>query len=301
MKLSGFKYLMGQGVRNIWTNRVMSFASFCILTVSLLLVGFSLLFTANINRFIGDVAEKNEVVIYLQDGTPRETSQDMQKALEAAPNIASVQFVSKEQGFEDMKSRYEDADALFDSLGDASFLPDAFRVRVKDVSKINETVASIYTMPNIDSVNAPRDFASLLTGIRSVVGVISTAIIAALVAVCIVIISNATKTSVFTRRKEINIMKYVGATNSFIRIPFFVEGMLIGALAGLCAFGLTWAAYDALVEVLSQEMTILNAMNIREFIPFNEIAVRLCLGYVLSGGLVAAIGTVFSTRKHLKV
>lgn len=302
MKLSSMRYLVGQGVRNVWTNRVMSFASFSILTVSLLLVGFSILFTANINCFIGGVAEKNEIVIYLQDGTSDADIQMMQNSLETTvQNIASVQFVSKEQGFEDLKARYENADTLFSSLGDASFLPDAFRVRVKDVAEINSTVAAIRALGHIDTINAPKEFASILTGLRSTVGIISTAIVAVLIVVCLVIISNTTRASVFARRKEINIMKYVGATNSFIRIPFFVEGMFTGVLAGIAAALLTWAAYDSLIEILSQEMLLLNAMGVKEFIPFGTVAFNLTASYIVCGALIGAIGTVFSTRKHLKV
>lgn len=301
MKISSMKYLFGQGVKNVWTNRIMTFASFCVILVSLLLVGSMMLFTANVNRFISGIESKNEIVVYLNDGVTDETVSQMETDIKKLDNVAEVVFYSKEQAFEDYKKSMENAEEIFESIGDESPLPDAFKIRVKDISKMTSTIAQINKMQNIYKVSAPNDFADLLIGIKSTVGMISTAVIAALGIVCIVIISNATRASVFARRKEINIMKYVGATNMFIRIPFFVEGMVTGMLAGVAAAGLTWFGYEKFIEALSKQMTLWKAFGIDEFIPFDSVAVKVLLGYVGAGALLGAIGTVISTRKHLKV
>ncbi|MCX7657717.1 MAG: permease-like cell division protein FtsX [Oscillospiraceae bacterium] len=301
MKISSMKYLFGQGVKNVWTNRIMTFASFCVILVSLLLVGSMMLFTANVNRFISGIESKNEVVVYLNDGVTDETVSQMETDIKKLDNVAEVVFYSKEQAFEDYKKSMENAEEIFESIGDESPLPDAFKVRVKDISKMTSTIAQINKMQNIYKVSAPNDFADLLIGIKSTVGMISTAVIAALGIVCLVIISNATRASVFARRKEINIMKYVGATNTFIRIPFFVEGMVTGMLAGVAAAGLTWFGYEKFIEALSKQMTLWKAFGIDEFIPFDSVVVKVVLGYVGAGALLGAIGTVISTRKHLKV
>ncbi|MBZ4671045.1 MAG: Cell division protein [Oscillospiraceae bacterium] len=301
MKISSMKYLFGQGVKNVWTNRIMTFASFCVILVSLLLVGSMMLFTANVNRFISGIESKNEVVVYLNDGVTDETVSQMETDIKKLDNVAEVVFYSKEQAFEDYKKSMENAEEIFESIGDESPLPDAFKIRVKDISKMTSTIAQINKMQNIYKVSAPNDFADLLIGIKSTVGMISTAVIAALGIVCLVIISNATRASVFARRKEINIMKYVGATNTFIRIPFFVEGMVTGMLAGVAAAGLTWFGYEKFIEALSKQMTLWKAFGIDEFIPFDSVVVKVVLGYVGAGALLGAIGTVISTRKHLKV
>ncbi len=301
MKLSSAKYLFGQGIRNVWTNRVMSFASFCILMVSLLLVGFSVLFTANINRFIGEIASKNEVEIFLNDNTTDEYIDSMGTALKNMPNVSDVVFYSKEQGFADYKAKMENAESIFESIGDESPFPDAYKIKVKDVSKMGATITEIGKMENIYSISDPKDFADLLTGIKSTVTMISTAIVVALIVVCMVIISNATRASVFSRRKEINIMKFVGATNSFIRIPFFIEGMVTGMLAGAAAAAVTWFGYDSLIDALKTQMTLWKAFGMSEFIPFDSIVVKLVAAYVVTGALLGSIGSVFSTRKHLKV
>ncbi len=301
MKISSMKYLFGQGIKSVWTNRIMTFASFCVILVSLLLVGSMMLFTANVNRFISGIESKNEIVVYLNDNVPEETVSQMEGDIKKLDNVAEVVFYSKEQAFEDYKKSMENAEEIFESIGDESPLPDAFKVRVKDISKMTSTIAQINKMQNIYKVSAPNDFADLLIGIKSTVAMISTAVIAALGIVCLVIISNATRASVFARRKEINIMKYVGATNIFIRIPFFVEGMVTGMLAGLAAAGITWFGYEKFIEALSKQMTLWKAFGIDEFIPFASVAVKVFLGYIGAGALLGAIGTVISTRKHLKV
>lgn len=307
MKFSSMRYLFGQGIRNIWTNRVMSIASFCILMVSLLLVGFSVLFTANINMFISAIEKQNEMVVFLKDGLSDEEISGLEGQIKKIANVATVSFYSKEEAFDDMKSDMKgkgqgNVDILFDSLGEESPLPDAFRVKVSNIDTLSATAASIGKLQGVDGApRVPYDFAKLFTGLRSTVAMISSAVVLALVAVSLVIISNATRASVFARRKEINIMKYVGATNGFIRIPFFVEGMFTGALAGAAAGGITWYAYNRLIEVLSEQMALWQTMGVTGFIPFDSVATKVFLYYMVAGAVLAAIGCVISTRKHLKV
>lgn len=306
MKFSSMRYLVGQGVKSVWTNRVMSLASFCVLMVSLLLVGFSILFTANITKLITGIEAQNEVIIYLKDDLADTNVETIGQGLKGIDNVSSVVFYSKEEAFEHMKSTMENAEQIFASI-EESPLPDCYRIRVKDISIMSTTLMEINRRwgsagtAEIDSIASPTDFTSLLTSLRSMIALISGVIVIALVVVCMVIISNSTRASVFARRKEINIMKYVGATNSFIRIPFFVEGMLVGALAGGVAGFITWFAYDKLVELLSQDMTLWRALNLTEFIPFQSIIWQVFASYVISGALLCAVGTAGSTRKHLKV
>ena len=223
MKVSGFKYLVGQGVENIWKNRMMAFASFCVLLVSLLLVGMSVLFYMNLTSMIGGVEDKNEVIIYMDEGTTDQQLADFQSELSQIKNISSITFYSKEQAFEDLKNSMSDYEVLFDSLGDDNPLIDGYRIRIDDISQISTTITQIEQLDHIYSIRAPMDFVNVLTEVRKIVTVVFGVIIAALIVISVVIVSNATKASVFARREEIQIMKYVGATNAFIRIPFFVD------------------------------------------------------------------------------
>lgn len=301
MKLSGFQYLVGQGVENIWKNRMMAFASFCVLLVSLLLVGMSVLLYMNLTSMIGGVEDKNEVIIYMEEDTTDEELANFQTQLAQIGNISEVRFYSKEQAFEDLKESMSDYEVLFDSLGDDNPLIDGYRIRVDDISKISTTIAEIETLDHIYSIRAPMDFVNILTELRQIVTVIFGVIIAALFVISLVIVSNATKASVFARREEIQIMKYVGATNAFIRIPFFVEGMITGFLAGVVALAVTWFGYDSLVNLMTGQVQILSVIGMGSIIPFQEIAWKVAAAYVLSGTIFGAFGSMISMRKHLNV
>ncbi|MBQ8569647.1 MAG: permease-like cell division protein FtsX [Oscillospiraceae bacterium] len=301
MRLSSIAYLTGQGMKNIWTNRIMSLASFCILTVSLLLVGFAVLFTDNINLFVGNIENKNEVIIFLNDDVSEEEIALMGDKLSAMHNISSVTFFSKEQAFEEMKAGMENAEELFDYIGDDSPLPDSYRLKVTDISKMSSTLMSINELEGIYRVKAPTDFVSVLTGLRSLIYIVSIVLITALVIVCMVIISNTTRASVDIRKREIAIMKYVGATNTFIKVPFFIEGLFMGVFAGIVSTVVTWLGYDALVDVLMSDTTFWTALGINGFISFESVALKMAICYVVAGAAVGSVGTVISTRKYLKV
>ena len=301
MKLSGVRYLTRQGFDNVWKNRMMAFASFCVLLVSLLLVGLSILFYININSIIGGIENKNEVIVFLDENiTPAQTMETevLQKQID---NIDEVRFYSKDDAFEDMKKSMSEYEELFDSLGDDNPLVDSFRIKIKDISLTSETVTLINELDHIYSIRAPYDFVNILTEMKKIITLVASAIIIALAIVSMVIISNTTKASVFARRNEISIMKYVGATNTFIRIPFFVEGMITGMAAGIAATVITWLGYDAVVDLLTNEVNILNIIGMGSIVSFSDIVLKVALSYILAGAFVGALGSVLSTRKHLNV
>lgn len=305
MRISSFKYLLKQGFRNIWTNRMMSFASFCVLLVSMLLIGFSLLFIANINMFIGSVEDRNEVIIFLNDNVSDERIEEMNNALVQMDNVSKVSFYSKEQAWEDMKADIPNANELFayiDGEGQESPLIDAFRIRVTDIDRMSATLMEIHKMGDIYDIRSPGDFIDILSGLKSMIAIISIVVLSALLAVSLVIIYNTTRASVDFRKKEINIMKYVGATNTFIKIPFFIEGMMMGILAGGVATLLTWLGYRELTELLMRDTTLWSVFNVTSFIPLEgTLFIAMVLCYVASGAVIGAIGTVMSTGKYLKV
>lgn len=296
-------YLFGQGMKNIWTNRIMSVASFCILSVSLLLIGFTLLFTANINRFVSGVENKNEVVIFLDEDVDLTMASAMENTIRNIQNVESVVFYSKDEALEDMKKSMEsdNADQLFSYVGEDNPLPDAFRIRIADIEEISPTLMDINRLDGIDSIKSPTDFINILTGLKRFIGIVSAVILLALILVSLVIISNAARASVDIRKREIAIMKLVGATNTFIKVPFFVEGMFLGALAGIFASAVTCFGYSELIKVLSQDMTLWSIMSVNGFIPVSEFVVKLVIGYAAAGMIISGFGTVMSTRKYLKV
>ncbi len=281
----------------------MSVASFCILSVSLLLIGFTLLFTANINRFVSGVENKNEVVIFLDEDVDSTMASAMENTIRNIQNVESVVFYSKDEALDDMKKSMEsdNADELFSYVGEDNPLPDAFRIRIADIEEISPTLMDINRLDGIDSIKSPTDFINILTGLKRFIGIVSAVILLALILVSLVIISNAARASVDIRKREIAIMKLVGATNTFIKVPFFVEGMFLGALAGIFASAVTCFGYSELIKVLSQDMTIWSIMSVNGFIPVSEFVVKLVIGYAAAGMIISGFGTVMSTRKYLKV
>ena len=301
MRINSAAYLFKQGIRNIWNNRIMSLASFCIMTVSLLIVGFAVLFFANINTFIGNVEDKNEVIIFISDDAGEEYITELGEKLKSMDNVSSVSFYSKEEAFEDIKKDMTDAEDIFSYLGDESPLPDAYRIRIADIEKMSSTLMMINSLDHIEKVKAPYDFVSILRGLKTITTIVAGIILTALVLVSFVIISNTTRASVDMRKREISIMKYVGATNFFIKVPFFVEGLVMGICAGAVAALFTFVGYDSIVELLSSETVLFNAMGISGFIPIEGFIGYITVGYIAVGAVISAVGTVLSTRKYVRV
>lgn len=301
MKISSVRYLINQGLKSIWTNRMMSFASFCIILVSLLMVGISVLMSINLNRIIGGIEDKSEVIVQIKDNITDEDKNALEAKLKKLPNVNTVEFYSKEEAWENMMKDMSDEEKDLFQYADDNPLPDTFRITVVDIQKMTETTTQIDTFENVESTKSPTAFADVLISIQRILTIVSGAIVLALVIVCLIIISNTTRTSVFTRRKEINIMKYVGATNSFIRIPFFVEGMVVGILAAGGALILTKFAYEGVYNIFNDDFKLWNILGVRNLYSFDEMFLHITIAYAVAGALIGAIGTSISAGKHLKV
>ena len=303
MKLSGVKYLANQGVENIWKNKMMAFATFCVLLISLLLVGMAGLFYVNVNSMIQGLGSQNEVVVLMQLGTTDEQNTAAQEAIAAIENVDTIDFISKEDALDRQRTNLPSAQRIFnDYIGDdASFMPDGFSVTVKNNDQIADTTAKIAAIDGVQSANASPQISEFLRELRRVVSLIAGAVIIALAVVSMIIISNTTKASVFARREEIQIMKYVGATNAFIRMPFFVEGMVTGFVAGVGSFFITWAVYRSIYNVLINQSMLMNTFGAGSLIPFNKIRIIVLIAYIVVGAFIGALGSVISTRKHIDV
>ncbi len=300
MRLSTYKDLIGQGIKGVWRNRMMSFASFCILIVSLLLVGLTMLLALNLNRAIDSMESKNEIVVIINEGTEKADMDSLGKRIEALANVQTCKFFSRDQAWKEMVADMTDEEKDLFEYADKNPLPDTYRVTVYDIETMGNTTVQLSALENVESVEAPSEYADVLISIRNILTLVSVAIVAALVIVCLIIISNTTRASVFSRRKEINIMRYVGATNAFIRVPFFIEGMLVGIVAGVGAFFLTKFAYVGIYNVLTG-LNILSALGINTLYSFDSIAKYIALAYIAAGAAIGAVGTTISTKKYCRV
>ena len=302
MKISGINYLANQGIENIGKNKTMTFATFCVLLISLLLVGASALFYMNMNSMITGLGNQNEIAVYLNPTTSQERVAGFQAELSAIENVDKVEYISKEQALAKMKNQISKGRAVFDYIDGYDFMPDGFKVTVKDINRIESTTSNILMLADVQSASASTQVAEFLRELRSVVTLIAIAVIAALAAVSMIMISNTTKASVFSRREEIQIMKYVGATDAFIRTPFFIEGLVTGFFAGAGAFFITWAVYDTVYKILSKQGMLMSVFGgASSIIPFSDIRISIAFVYIFAGAFAGAIGSVVSTKRHLDV
>ena len=300
MRTSNVTYLVKKGISSIWKNFLMSFASFCILMVSLLLVSCAVLLMMNVNKIMSNIEDTNEITIYLKEDISDKQVEHIKSVLEKNQDITDVKYYSKEQALDDFRDNMAEYSELLDYL-DKNPMPETFLVRVKDLSKIRHVVNAVNDIEGVEQTKAPYDFASVLVQIRNTFTLIGGAVLVALVVVSIVIVSNSIRTSVFARRNEISIMRYVGATSGFIKAPFFVEGMFIGILAGAAAWGLTWLIYDSVFALFSADLTVWQMFGFYGLTPFGDIMWYVLAVNCATGALLGAVGTVFSTGKYLKV
>lgn len=301
MKISSFRYLVGQGFKGVWKNRMMTFASFCILLVSLLMVGIASLTALNLTRVIGGIEDKSEVVVIVKDDAGDEEKRHLEEELTNVPNVNTIELYTKEEAWENMLKDMTEEEKEFFEYADDNPLPDTYKVTVRDIKIMGDTTAQIETFDEVESTQSPTAFADILINIRRIFTIVAFAVVLALVIVSLIIISNTTRASVFARRKEINIMKYVGATNSFIRIPFFVEGMIVGLVAAAGALFLTKFAYEGIYNIFSDNFTIWNILGMQSLYSFDELFFPVCVSYLAAGAVIGAVGTSISTGKHLQV
>ena len=223
------------------------------------------------------------------------------------PNILSYTYVDKDEAIEEMQGWMSDGDGesygelLEPYKGDGNPLLASFRVTVDDLTQMDATVAQLKALPGLYTVDAPSDLAGTLVSLKNTVNIAGWGLVAVLVVVSLVVISNTIRITVFARRKEINIMKFVGATNGFIRLPFLVEGTAIGLISAALAFGLVSGAYLGVLEAVSRSGTGLLSNLYFTLLSYRSVWAPLLIGFVGSGAVLGGFGSAASVRKHLKV
>lgn len=227
---------------------------------------------------------------------------NLQAQIQSISNVEDVSFVSKDEGIESMKDQLGDqAELLDDYEGEENPLNDSFTIRVKDLTKLSDTIEQVSGLEGIQTVSAANSVAKTLTQIRHIVNVAGWSLVAALAIVSLVIITNTIRASIFSRRKELNIMSYVGATKSFIRFPFVVEGICLGLISAVIAYGLITLGYTAVMNKLLGQQTGWLGSAIQSLIPYSQIALEMGIFFLASSVLIGVIGSTISIRSHIKV
>ena len=244
MKWSSFKYLVRQGIHSLGTHSMMTFASIGVLTVCLVLTGIAYLFSVNVDSLIDYLGSQNETVVYLNPDLNEEQTAAVDTAIRSISGVSGVEYVSKEdvlstyKGY--MSEQYAD---LWDAFDNDNPFKANYRVTVKDLDDIQRISDELSAIEGVDSVSAPLAMSNVFVQVQDVVTFAGYGLVAVLAVVAVVVISNTIRITVFARRREINIMKYVGATNGFIRLPFFVEGMAAGLISAFIASVIVLGGY----------------------------------------------------------
>ena len=237
---------------------------------------------------------QNEVIAYVDETLSEDEARAIEPQVAAVPNVATVEFVTREQAMQTFEAEY-DSD-LFDNI-DASVFRHRYVVTLDDLSLMKDTQAALKNVDGIADVTAHLDYAENFITFRNIVSVVSVVLIVILIAVSLFIMTNTIKLATFGRREEIAIMKMVGATNGFIRLPFVVEGLVLGLVGGLVAFLLQWGLYSLIVSKIMSTM----AAGIITVLPFASVALPLLLVFLGVGVLVGVFGGLTAIRNYLKV
>ncbi len=292
MKFSSVKYLFREGLRNVWSNRTMSFASVGVLISCLLLTGAAVLLSMNIGSAMEILEGDNSVRVVLDDGLPTLTGIQVGEEIKKLGNIESCEFIPKDEA---IKQYLGDDDTLLQGLtGADNPLPDAFRISLVDLSLYDETIAQITALDGVQKVDDYSDIAEKLTSLDTLVTMAGFWIVLLLSLVSLFIIANTIRVTMFSRRVEISIMKSVGATNWFIRVPFVVEGVVIGVVSGLVAALLLVIAYNSLLEVITDIAPFFTPIAVA------PLTVRIFLIFIGAGILFGAVGGAISIGKYLR-
>lgn len=301
MKWSSFQYLTKQGLHNLRANRLMSLASIGVLTACLLLTGIAGLFSTNVNSLVEYLGDQNETVVYLDQGLSDEELASVDQTLRSMPGLAAVTYVSQEEVLETYKGYMSEYADLFNDFEEDNPFHANYRVVLEDLNQLDEMIAQLEQIDGVYSVSAPTQLSSVFLTIQRAVTYAGWALVAVLALVSVVVISNTIRLTVFARRKEINIMKYVGATNGFIRWPFFVEGTSVGLISGLLAAGLVIGAYALVVNRIGAMSGFWGPILGSCLLRVGQVWPVVLGAFLIFGVVIGSIGTATSIRKYLEV
>ncbi|NLJ30902.1 MAG: ABC transporter permease [Clostridiales bacterium] len=295
MKLRSLRYLGREGIKNIWSNRTMSFASVGVLVSCLLMTGAAVLFSMNINAGMKTIEGNNSVRVYMKQGLPTLSAVKAGEEIKKLDNVASCEFVPKDEAIKQYMNMLGDKDGtmLAGMTGKDNPLPDAYKVSFKDLSQYKKTAEQIKKISGVDTINDYSDIANKLTNLDRIVTTAGSWIILLLSLVSLFIISNTIRVTMFSRRLEISIMKSVGATDWFVRVPFVVEGVIIGVISGALASLILILGYDKLISVVT-------SITVFTPIPIRSVATTLTLCFIAAGALFGALGGIISIGRYLK-
>ncbi len=329
MKMRSVKYLVGEGFSNAWVNRLMTLASVGVLVACMVVIGLAILISENVNKAIGNLEQQNVIMVYMKDynwalySEKEETetagseeqpdangirssdymihNDDEAKAfcseIEKINNVKKAEYISSDAGLETVKKNMlEGQEEYFTFLNDdyGNPLSAAAKVTMTDMSLFDDTVNQIKKLDAVDTIQSQDDLADKITAIKRGITVAGFWIIAILMVISLVIVSNTIRVTMYNRKLEISIMKAVGATNAFVRVPFVVEGMIIGIVSALISEGLLYFCYRVATETIS------TTLGTTDIVKYSDVAVYLLLIFLGIGILAGILGSIIMISKYLR-
>lgn len=305
MKIRTMRLLSREGVSNVIKNKLMSLASMTTVFIALLLLGLVLLVAVNVSSNMEQMRKELEVVIFLEvDVNPldRETIRGYIEERAASGAVAEWRYEDKDTAYKNLKDSFSDP-ALLKGMTPAQ-MAESFYVRLTDPDEGDAFIGPLSRLPGIqpqpDGINYPQSTLLQITRFADILNTVTLILMGIMLIIAVFIISNTIRLTVLSRSREIEIMQHVGALDSFIRMPFFIEGIVIGIFGALIGFLLTMQAYTWTRETFNTMMADMG-LGLFKLVPFEPMAIRIMIMYAIIGIAVGGIGSLISVRKHLKV
>lgn len=285
------------GFKGVFRNGLMSVASILVLLSSLLVTGIFLTLVMNVNFNLEKLDNFNEVVCYLKLDSNAEQVEETKEAIQRLDNVQSVTYVSKKEALESEREKYGDQYSyLFDSYDDETNpLPDSFRIEYESVSKLDALIYQLGKIDSVDSIRNSREIAINIEKFKNIISVGCTWLMAVLIVVSVFVISNTIKLTFHSRELEISIMRYIGATKTYITMPFIIEGIIISLVAASISYVTQWYIYTFIVEGLAEQYSF---VSIIPYAQLNNIFLALFFG---AGLFIGVFGTAITIRRYMRV
>ena len=295
MRINNIGYLLKEGIRGMFQHGFMSFAAVCVTVACLVIVGSFSLLTYNVSIMVEDLNQTNEILAYIDTELSEAEAKSVGTKINLLDNVLKATFVSREEALADFIADH-DGDEAFNGV-EASDLRHRFVIVLEDNRLMEQTDAAIQDIPGVAKTDAAYELAEGFSTLQDVLHIVSLAVIAVLLVVSLLIISNTVKLAMYDRKDEIAIMKMVGATNGFIRLPFVVEGFTLGMLGAALAFFLEWGMYDSLIN----RVALVDSLNLFKFVEFETLLIPMIVTFAAAGMFVGIVGSWTSIRKFMDV
>lgn len=295
MRLNNIGYLLKEGFKGIFTHGFMSFASVCVTVACLLIVGSFSILSYNLDVMVEELNQTSEILVYVDSTLSDAEARSIGTKINTLSNILKATYISREEALEDFVEDHE-GDSAFSGV-QAQDLRHRYVVVLEDNTQMKQTDTQLKQIPGVAKTSAAYELAEGFSTIQNVIHIVSIAVIAILLVVSLLIISNTVKLAMYDRKNEIAIMKMVGATNGFIRFPFMVQGFFLGILGAGIAFAAEWTLYDALIT----NIAMMDGMGLFKFVPFRQLLVPMVVTFSAAGLFVGIFGSISAIRKFMDV